>query len=236
MGDEQPNSVSVQNGNVGLAALLRAVADDVEVGLPAEYNPTNGRILEHSQTGDVFVGDGGQWISANDALGLSAPAASVDGYLSAQSFTTENIDIESETLVEVEMTSDQLYANANGWEDIDFDTEEADNGSEYSLSNNQFNPPEDGFYHVALAVSVADPPDGDVLAFRFQNTDDSVRELQDNNEGTSSTNNRHLMKARTFKMLDGKTYKPQFFADSDVTIEGLGNQTYLSIDRRFVNV
>jgi len=66
------------NDSIDLGTLVAAVADDLIVGQRSEYAPTSGRVLEDSQTGAVYVGNGSAWIDIDADSGVTSPALNTD--------------------------------------------------------------------------------------------------------------------------------------------------------------
>ena len=94
----------IEDGNVSLSTLIRAIADDVEgvssAGELTEYAPSEGRVAEVTTDGTVYVGDGQQWVAADSDLGLST-AVTNTRELSVTSaggdLTTEVVDVITDT-------------------------------------------------------------------------------------------------------------------------------------------
>lgn len=60
--------------NLTLATLLKAVTDDIEVGQTSDLHPSDGRLLEDSADGTIYVGNGSSWVDATAAIGLDSPS------------------------------------------------------------------------------------------------------------------------------------------------------------------
>lgn len=63
MADERPRAIPLESdGALSLRELMLALADAAEVGQRTNTHPTNGRVLDDSQTEQVWVGDGDSWL------------------------------------------------------------------------------------------------------------------------------------------------------------------------------
>jgi len=66
------------NDSIDLGTLVRAVSDDAIVGQRSEYAPSKGRVLEDSETGTVYVGNGSAWVDVDAGSGVTSPAVNAD--------------------------------------------------------------------------------------------------------------------------------------------------------------
>lgn len=71
MSDDRPRQLEPNAaGDMPLSELIKEAADDVDVGQRDDYAPTAGRVLEDSQTGTVWLGDGDSWLDVDHATGI----------------------------------------------------------------------------------------------------------------------------------------------------------------------
>jgi hypothetical protein len=78
-----PNTVSPNgNSNIPLGEILKALADDPQVGQTSNYDPADGRVLKDSVSGTIYVGDGSSWIDVDATCGIELPQTSSDRSIS----------------------------------------------------------------------------------------------------------------------------------------------------------
>jgi len=71
MTDDRPRALEPDaNGDLALREIVKTAADAVEVGQPDEHAPASGRVLEDSQTGQVWLGTGTAWRDIDHAVGM----------------------------------------------------------------------------------------------------------------------------------------------------------------------
>lgn len=148
-----------------------------------------------------------------------------------QSVTINQLDITGEVLVEVQKTSDQAYATANGFVTVTWDSEVVDVTDNFDLANNNFSPPESGSYLVICFVTVDSFSDQDSLALKIQNTTDGSRTFR-SDTGASGTDTETVVLAKEVNLDSSKTYEAQFRNNnSDDNIDGTTDRTYMTISR-----
>jgi hypothetical protein len=74
MTDLTPDS----NGRIGLEGIVQVLADDHEIGQRANFFPTEGRVLEDSEDGTIYLGDGTQWLTVATDAGVTTPTLNTD--------------------------------------------------------------------------------------------------------------------------------------------------------------
>jgi hypothetical protein len=71
MTDDRPRALEPDAaGDLPLAELVKTAADAVEAGQPADYAPATGRVLDDSQTDQVWLGDGTEWRDITHTVGM----------------------------------------------------------------------------------------------------------------------------------------------------------------------
>jgi len=95
MTDLTPDS----NGRIGLEGIVQVLADGHEIGQRANFFPTEGRVLEDSEDGTIYLGDGTQWLTVGDGSGLTTPSidvsesTSLNGLDVAGSASADSLDV-----------------------------------------------------------------------------------------------------------------------------------------------
>jgi len=74
MTDLTPDS----NGQIDLAGLVKVLADERQVGQRVNHAPTEGRVLVDSETGEVYLGDGTEWLTVAAESGVTTPTLNTD--------------------------------------------------------------------------------------------------------------------------------------------------------------
>jgi len=95
MTDLTPDS----NGRIGLEGIVQVLADGHEIGQRANFFPTEGRVLEDSEDGTIYLGDGTQWLTVGAESGLTTPSLDVSGSIAlngldvAGSASADSLDV-----------------------------------------------------------------------------------------------------------------------------------------------
>lgn len=78
-GDRPTRAVNVTaSGNVDLSTIVKLLADNPRLHPdPTSLAPSSGRVVEESDTGNVFIADGSQWLKVSDSIGFNTSALSV---------------------------------------------------------------------------------------------------------------------------------------------------------------
>lgn len=170
--------------------------------------------------GDVFL-------NVDDSSGINAQHGRTWHFGSLEA---DELDVTNEVLIEVQMDNNQSLSS-NTWETVDFDTENDDVTNDYDLANNQFSPPEDGYYAVTMSVTFGVVSDTDVTEVRFRNTTDSTNVNLVTDAASGQVFNQ-VQLIVTKKLLASKTYEPQARnANSNDTLQSGDGRTQMSIER-----
>ena len=89
---------------------------------------------------------------------------------------TESLDVTNETLVSLEKTSNQSVSSGNA-ATINWDTEVTDITNSYDMTNDEFNPLEDGYYVFRGAISINGASDQGTVLTRLDEVGGSLLKL-----------------------------------------------------------
>lgn len=60
------------NDSIALKEIIAAIPDDPDIGKPADFAPTKGRVLQDSETDAVYVGTGTSWLNIGSEVGFAS--------------------------------------------------------------------------------------------------------------------------------------------------------------------
>jgi hypothetical protein len=64
--------------SIALKDIIAVIPDDPDVGKPADFAPTTGRVLQDSETDAVYVGTGSSWLDIGAESGLASGIVDLD--------------------------------------------------------------------------------------------------------------------------------------------------------------
>lgn len=89
------------DGDVLLESVLRATSDNTvvrESSVRSDFAPTSGRVFDETDTDDVYLGTGSQWVNISDVTALVqavAQATTIERTATQQSIGTNEISLSS---------------------------------------------------------------------------------------------------------------------------------------------
>jgi len=142
----------ILTGATAGSAIINAMSGTAAADSVGQYG-TQADPLSKILVHELESGDGASQINIPDTI---APDA----------INTDELDINSEVLIEAEKSANQSYSAANNWVTMSFDNEVSDVTDDFA--SDQFIPPETGTYHIIVSAFFNNISDGDKIRIRFR--------------------------------------------------------------------
>jgi len=152
--------------------------------------------------------------------------------LSPSSVSAGGLEVTNETLVVVEMNSDQNIP-AGSWSTVELDSVQKDERGEFDSTTFEFTPDETGYYTVLSQVRYNSPSDSDRLRMEFRDADGNSQKIFTSlSAGGAALHTPNLARAKELSAGTAYDLRAQN-VDSDDTIKASNAQTFLTIRRAY---
>lgn len=221
---------ALKGGSAAAVAAGAALYSDWLVGAAqAQLSDGDARIVMGDQ-GDSPAQDGEMTHNAGDVEVHSGGAVRNLTSPTFDSVDTNETNVTNETLVIVELTTDQSFSSGS-FQTVEFDSVVVDERGEWDPTNHQFSPDKEGHYHIAYGVFFGSGSDGDDRRSRFTeiNGDALVRADSRNSAVFDTVNNGKIADLNSSEDYEVEGVN---FDSSDVFV-GAPEGTFLTIRSAF---